>query len=267
MHELEPGIRIIPGQWRPHYPQEHIAWVSPPWPTNDYLWLDFPEAIWRDEKIQFLSHSNPRFEVAYPHEPKVPWSVGRDGLSYERTLPGGISFAGELRLADEQTVSMTISIHNGSDEPLHDVRLQTCAYLRAIREFADYTNGNKLVHTPERGWITLEEALKRPGEPRGSVSVGWGWNRKVADLPLIATVSNQADRLVGMSWYGSTCTLVGNPDHPCMHADPYFDDIAPGETAEVKGELLFFGGRIEEFADYWQARTPPAETRRGPARE
>lgn len=27
------GIRIFPGQWRPHYPFEHIAWVSPAWPS------------------------------------------------------------------------------------------------------------------------------------------------------------------------------------------------------------------------------------------
>ncbi len=30
------GIRILPGQWRPHYPFEQIAWVSPPWPSQDF---------------------------------------------------------------------------------------------------------------------------------------------------------------------------------------------------------------------------------------
>ena len=39
------GIRIFPGQWRPHYTWEQIVWISPSWPSQDYLWLDFPEAL------------------------------------------------------------------------------------------------------------------------------------------------------------------------------------------------------------------------------
>ena len=42
------GIRILPGAWRPHYYWEHIAWVSPSWPSQDYIWLDFPEAIFTE---------------------------------------------------------------------------------------------------------------------------------------------------------------------------------------------------------------------------
>jgi hypothetical protein len=39
------GIRILPGQWRPHYTFEHTAWISPSWPSQDYIWLDYPEAV------------------------------------------------------------------------------------------------------------------------------------------------------------------------------------------------------------------------------
>ena len=52
------GIRILPGAWRPHYPWEHIAWISPPWPSQDYVWLDFPEAIFTSQGLLFLSHVN-----------------------------------------------------------------------------------------------------------------------------------------------------------------------------------------------------------------
>jgi len=62
------GIRILPGQWRPHYPFEQIAWVSPPWPSHDYVWLDFPEAIFSDTELLYLSHVNPQFPDLSPGE-------------------------------------------------------------------------------------------------------------------------------------------------------------------------------------------------------
>ena len=50
------GIRILPGQWRPLYPFEQIAWVSPPWPSQDYIWLDFPEAIFCNLGLLYFGH-------------------------------------------------------------------------------------------------------------------------------------------------------------------------------------------------------------------
>jgi len=52
------GIRIVPSQWRPHYPWEHIVWMSPSWPSQDYLWLDFPEAIFSDQGLLGLRSTN-----------------------------------------------------------------------------------------------------------------------------------------------------------------------------------------------------------------
>ncbi|MDX9971782.1 MAG: twin-arginine translocation signal domain-containing protein, partial [FCB group bacterium] len=67
------GIRILPGQWRPHYPWEHIAWVSPAWPSQDYIWLDCPEAIFTNRGLLFLSHINPPIPTIFGNLPKVPW--------------------------------------------------------------------------------------------------------------------------------------------------------------------------------------------------
>ncbi|MBI4326975.1 MAG: hypothetical protein HY674_17175, partial [Chloroflexi bacterium] len=83
------GIRIVPGQWRPHYPWEHIVWISPAWPSQDYLCLDFPEAIFSNQGLLFLSHVNPPFPVLFPDLPKVEWQRGPTGVAFERTLPNG----------------------------------------------------------------------------------------------------------------------------------------------------------------------------------
>lgn len=241
------GIRILPGQWRPHYPFEQIAWISPSWPSQEYLWLDFPEAIFVGNQLLFLSHVNPAVRADLPDLAKVPWEEIPGGLQFERTLPSGIVFGGSLVKGKQSTVEMEIRIRNGGDQPLKEITLQTCVFLRAIREFADYTRDNKFVHHPTRGWITMTQARELSEGP-GPYRIGWRTKGKpLADLPIIATVSNAADRLVAMTWHSDTLSLVSNPNHPCMHADPKFKDLLPGESGSIRGRLVFFEGPLKDF--------------------
>ena len=245
------GIRILPGAWRPHYSWEHIAWVSPPWPSQDYIWMDFPEAIYTSQGWIYLSHVNPPIDTVYESLPAVAWVQQEDGISFERELPSKISFGGSLTRGDATTVNLELHIHNGSPEPLNTISLQTCAFLRGIKEFGDYTRENKYVHTPDQGWVTMEAAKQIP-EGDQPYRVGWRTRgNPIADLPVVAMVSNQADRLVAFTWYDSTLSMVSNPNHPCFHADPKFPDLAPSEGASVTGKLMFFEGSLKDFNVSW----------------
>lgn len=244
------GIRILPGHWRPHYPWEHIAWISPSWPSQDYLWLDFPEAIFTSQGLLFLSHVNPPFPTVHENLPAVPWTVGEKGISFERTLPSGIGFGGSLEKNGETVVNLELHIDNGSKEPLNNIELQTCAFLRGIKEFADYTRDNKYIHTPDKGWITMEAAREFPEGGNQPYRLGWrSRGNPIVDVPMAVTLSNNGDRLFAFTWQESTLSLVSNPNHPCVHADPKFPDLAPGERASIKGKLVFFEGKLEDF-DY-----------------
>jgi len=232
------GIRIIPGQWRPHYPWEHIAWISPSWPSQDYIWLDSPEAIFTDQGLLYLSHINPPIPQLFENLPKVPWTEIEGGIRFERTLPNGVSFGQKVTKAGEDAVALELWIRNRSQGPLTNIKLQTCSYLRAIKEFADYTMSNKYVHVAGRGWTVWEEALKVEGEP-GSVKLGWRGGKKIADKPMLLVLSNQGSRCASMTWFEDTGSLVGNSKHPCFHADPVFKDLEPGEEATIRGEIRF----------------------------
>ena len=247
------GIRILPGQWRPHYPFEQIAWISPPWPSQDYIWLDFPEAIFTDIGLLFLSHVNPDFPVCFPDLPAIPWQQAPGSLSFERTLPNGVEFGGSILADDSAIVSLKLYLNNGSETPLRNIRLQTCACLRGIKEFADFTATNKFIRTPNGDWPTYELALALP--EGGTYPLGFrGEGPVIADLPVMVTQSNEAERLVAMTWYGSTISLVSNPDRPCMHADPGFPDLEPGQRAEIQGELIFFEGDLTQFEPWFRER-------------
>lgn len=241
------GIRIVPGQWRPHYEWEQIAWVSPPWPSQDYVWLDFPEAIFTSQGLLFLSHVNPPIPTVWGALPKAPWREMEGGIGFDRILPNGVAFGGSVIEFGDTAVDLALYIRNGSGEPLRDITLQTCAFLRAAREFGDYTQANKFVHVADGGWTPLDEAMRREG---GSAPYRVGWRRSgkpVADWPIAVAVSNRGDRLLAMSWGRDTLSLVGNPGHPCIHADPKFADLEPGETETVRGRIVFFDGPLREF--------------------
>ncbi|MCB9784325.1 MAG: hypothetical protein H6751_15285 [Candidatus Omnitrophica bacterium] len=241
------GIRILPGEWRPHYPWEHIVWVSPSWPSQDYIWLDFPEAIFTSQGLIYLSHVNPPIHTVFHDLPKIPWEKTDKGIRFNRELPNGVVFGGSVQEGEGSTVDLELHLKNGTSEPLNNISLQTCAFLRAIKEFADYTRDNKYVHVPQKGWIPLEEARSMED---GNENYRVGWRTRgnpVADFPAMVTVSNQAERLVAMTWFDDTLSMVSNPNHPCMHADPKFEDLEPGEVREVHGKLIFFEGPLEEF--------------------
>jgi hypothetical protein len=241
------GLRILPGQWRPHYPWEQIVWISPSWPSQDYLWLDFPEAIFSNQGLLFLSHINPAFPAAFPDWPPVTWHRLPNGLAFERLLPNGVAFSGSATKQSDTIVRLELCLKNGSARPLTDITLQTCAFLRAIKEFADFTRANKFVHVPDKGWVSLEVAAKMPAGS-GPYRVGWRNSGKLlADWPVIVAVSNQAERLVAMTWHQDTLSLVSNPNHPCLHADPRIRDLQPGAQAAIGGNIVFFQGKLADF--------------------
>ena len=237
------GLRIVPGQWRPHYLWEHIAWVSPPWPSQDYVWLDFPEAIFTSQGLIFLSHINPSVPSVYTDLPAVAWESVPDGIAFERQLPNGVRFGGSVTRQEERTVRLHLFIENTSTAPLENITLQTCVFLRACREFADYTMDNKFVHVPQEGWLPFREAQSQ-GDSCCAYALGWRGGPRVADLPYMVARSNQGQRHVAMTWGKNTLSLVGNPGHPCFHADPFFPDLDVGQQADINGELVFFEGDI-----------------------
>lgn len=245
------GIRILPGQWRPHYPFEQIAWVSPPWPSQDYLWLDFPEAIFTRAGLLYLSHNNPAFPTLFPEQPGVAWQPASGGIRFERRLPNQVKLGGSVTRSSDTTVALKLFLENHSPAAVTDIQLQTCVFLRGIQEFGDYTQENKFVHVPEAGWLLLEVARKRT-EETGRYRLGWRGGPKIADWPVLVTLSSQAERLVAMTWHNHTRSLIGNPRHPCMHADPCFPDLPIGERAEISGELIFFEGSLEDFSKEFQ---------------
>lgn len=244
------GIHICRGCWRPMFESEHVVWISPPWESKEYIYIDFPEAIFTGETLFYLGHIDSRFPARYNYKlPEAAWEETDSGVRYERKLDDEVSLGGEAKLKGKDTIALKIWIENNSDEPLKDIKLQTCSFLYPIKEFSQMTNANKLIHHADLGWITLEYAQKNLHNipENGRFLVGWREGPAIADLPIIITQSEDKSHYVTMTWFENTYSFIGNENHPCFHADPFFQDIASGKTGQIKGEMVFFEGSLDDF--------------------
>ena len=186
--------------------------------------------------------------------PRVTWRQIEGGLSFERQLPNGVSFGGSLLAKQDVApiagrVEMKLFLENGGRKPLREITLQTCALLKHCTEFHDNTLDNKFVRVAGK-WMGMSKAKQASAE--GKFRIGWRSGPKVADLPVLVAKSSRAERLVAMTWYDDTYSLIGNPLHPCMHADPQFPDLLPGDRAEITGQLIFIDGSLPQFGEWFK---------------
>jgi peptidoglycan/xylan/chitin deacetylase (PgdA/CDA1 family) len=171
-------------------------------PEGGYAVIDLPEAIFSNLGLTFLAHTHiptiwNRDNVVIPN---VDWTRRADGsLASGWKLLNGIEFGATATYRDG--VDMTLWLRNGTRETLTGLRTQICVMLKEAKGYSATTNDNK--HFGPRS-----AAVEHEGGGRWLVTE---WER------------------CGRTW--------GNPQCPCMHADPVLPDCQPAETVEVKGRL------------------------------
>ena len=201
-----PRIGFLEGALDPQ--RDTKVTVFTPWDPASYVVVDVPEAIWSNLGLTYLAHTH--IDTIWDQKgvtlPPLEWTRHADGsLTHERTLPNAISFGAKV-LARDRHVEMELWLKNGTDSELTDLRIQNCVMLKGALGFNSQTNWNKRLETPF-GMVRSDD--------------GRQW---------IITAWENCQR----TW--------ANPPVPCVHSDPEFDDLAPGQTGRVKGWLWFHEG-------------------------
>lgn len=203
-----PRIGFLEGAVRPQ--RETKVSVFTPWGDgSDYVVVDVPEALWSNLGLTYLAHTH--IDTIWTKQgvelPKMEWKRDEDGsLHLDRTLPNGIRYAADVKLVDGH-VEMELTLTNGTDKLLTDLRVQNCIMLKGAPEFAALTNDNKALQKPFA-------AVRSATHPNRWIVTAWE--------PCLRP------------W--------GNAKVPCLHSDPKFPDCAPGETQTVRGWLSFYEG-------------------------
>lgn len=216
-----PRIGFLDGAIEPQ--RETKLSIFAPWDRTSYVVLDAPEAIWSNLGLTYLAHTH--IDTIWTKQgvrlEQLEWQRRDDGSYFiERVLPNKISFA-VTATPHRGYLAIDMSLTNGTQNLLSDLRVQMCAMLRGLKGFDAQTNDNKIF--------------------RG---------------PLAACRNAQGDQWVILGFEPANRTW-GNPPCPCLHSDPKFPDCPPGETRHVHGWLSFYQGKdieseLDRIANLWK---------------
>ena len=201
-----PRIGFLEGAVRPQ--RETKVSVFTPWDETSYVVADIPEAIWSNLGLTYLAHTHvPTVWTKKGIElEKLDWQRRPDGsFDFERTLPNGIAFSSKV-MPGKDAVRMEMTLTNGTDRKLTDLRVQNCIMLKGAKGFNGQTNDNKRLANP-----------------------------------YVACRNEAGGRWIITAWIPCHRPWA-NPPCPCLHSDPKFPDCAPGETQRIIGWLSFFEG-------------------------
>lgn len=183
--------------------------IFAPWAAQSFAVVDVPEAIFSNLGLIFLAHTHipTLWDEQGQKLENIDWTRNPDGsLTHERTLPNGIVYGSRVMPA-EGGAKMRLWLRNGTDQLLTGLRTQVCVMLKGLEGFDAQTRDNKTLDSP------------------------------VA----LAKGSGDAPRYVLTAWEHAG-RVWENPPLPCIHSDPVFPNCGPGETVEVKGEIVFYEG-------------------------
>lgn len=257
------------------YPHAMSVLISPPWEQQGEWVLRSPETIGSNHGLLFIDHRRDDMPpVTRPTHP-LEWKRSRLGvLNYTCELDYGISFTVQIK-AGKSDVSIHSSITNGYVADMSDSGNQYCLIQNGVKGFED-PQGERTFILVEGKWTALSRT--KPGIPKGQrpffivtntadlpklekpeIERSW-WADEQADIPLIATVSQDGKRLVALA-FDNSYKIMTNADIPCIHADPMFPDCKVGQTVDVRGKIYFIEGGLEEarmrfLRDFpeWKAR-------------
>ena len=213
-----PRIGFLEGAIDPHRDTKFSVFL--PGKDAGYVVVDLPEAIWWNpasgRELLYLAHTH---IPTYRDKRKIvlesfDWTregdpAGREGgvIRSTRKLPNGVEFAATARVVGER-VEMTLELKNGSKERISGLRTQICVMLKGAPAFNAQIAENK----------TVQEATAAVRSADGERAIVTEWE-------------------LAKAWQ--------NPPVPCIHSDPVFPDLEPGESRTLTGFLHLVDQRGE----------------------
>lgn len=175
-----------------------------------------------------------------------------DTLVTTLTEDGRFDIRGEVAPI-EDGVALALSITNLSSESFPASMAGVCIQFAAAASFVD-TELQRYFYVHDERITTI----KPPYEDYDN-GHAWFWgtaprepfqHNPAPDFGFVGLQSVDGKWVVGHGWK-SARTICGNchPSTSCMHADPFFDAISPGDTACARGVLYIMKGTPQTCLD------------------
>ncbi|TWU27498.1 hypothetical protein [Bythopirellula polymerisocia] len=248
------------------WPEIPIAWSGEPilpgqavvrQPTIDLQFNDHQGlAQWWLPELLLLGNTDVQVATQGPAD----WKRVDGEWSYNRVTPDG-------RLSVKVTVQQiqlgwmaTLTICNRSDTTWSNVVAPVCLLLHASGVFQDpqwtrtfyRSNGKFITYAGcetdggrDLFRMTLvkgQKMLERSDDHREK----WGFTKRLSDDGIIAVVSSDGSAVLTTTWNPSHHLQANRRrTYSCIHANPYFGTLAPGESRTSHGYVFLINGDLE----------------------
>ena len=229
--------------------------VAAPWEGGGDLFINFPEHLeYNTQGMSILRHwdrnpslwiispdgKNAAYRVESPHEKGV-WVEAFARVAGPDELPEGT-----------QGVALAMRITHEGEKTLPLIRPLLCFQYRKLTGFPQWADNFKhsfLVFDGKLEVIAELPTADPGGTFKGCVVKGspqrdtraerqGGLIEKDMDLALSVVESMDGKRKL-VVWWTPGKSMITNANIPCIHADPYFGELEPGESAYAEGLALF----------------------------
>jgi hypothetical protein len=250
-------------------PEEKLTYglfITAPWENGGALYLNFPEHL----------EYNPVGNTILRHYDSIPnpWIISPDGkqasyrvqsLALKNVYVESFSRVindGDLPF-DAQGVHVAMRIINHGSQTLPVIRPLICNQFKWLTGFPQRHHDFQHNYIVIDGQITSLADLPTENmdtEFKGCVVKGCpqkdtraerngGLIEKEMDAALSIVTSTDNKRKV-IIWWNPGKSMIANAYIPCIHADPYFGTLKPGEEASAEGLILFTEGELEPVVNY-----------------
>lgn len=228
--------------------------VVSPW--EDTVFINFPEHLeYMPGTRGIARHHDPRDNV---------WQIEDSGerahYRVESLSERDVFFSAEAR-ANANRAHFSFSIKNNTPNTLHSIRPMFCHDYGDLNGFPAVENEHffhtfvtidgRLVALSELP-VSTPTARARMAQVSGCPDHHNWWAKEMGGLietPIdfaFTAVQGNRDRYIALSWTPGKC-LLSNHAIPCIHADPFFGDLAPGTERTARGQLIFGMGPLENL--------------------
>jgi len=227
--------------------------VDSPWRGGGRLHVNFPE---------HLEYGPVGYTITRYHDPRPPaWRVEREGkfAHYEvDSMPGrgveGVKVGASAQVIEPNRVRLSLKIINDSDKPLNDVKPLLCFQYKDLVGFPrSYEENFRYTYVILDGRVTSladiptekADAAAKAAPVKGVKPYRFDFSKKSGGfidkpLDLALSVIRSKDGTRAVILYAPVGrSVLSNLHIPCLHADPHFGHIKPGETKERIVNVIF----------------------------
>jgi hypothetical protein len=224
--------------------------VIPPWADGGKLVVNLPEHLEYDTMGKGILRHNDK-------EPRGHWQVAADGMSAVLDVASptaeGVRVKGTAKVVGEDRIELSMRITNDGPLTMPLVEPLYCYHYRQLTGFPQYVDNFKHVYTILGGKpVALADipARKPDTQVRGATVIGCPHKDNLfaekhggeIEPGIDAAISGLTDlagkRKMVIAWTPGR-SLLSNASIPCLHADPFYGTIAPGESKAATGLILF----------------------------